>query len=496
MATIKDYVTCRKSGKADQAEKIKKELLLSRPSMAIDLAALGKAEYDAGEVEKSLELYDIALEFVPPENKELVMFSADILNSKGASLRKLGQPEAALKCYTEATRINPNLIAALYNTAILYYMRNEFQLCLEAYHKILSIDPDDTDVLNNMAVVYSDIKQYHNALACYELVIHLKPEHPFAYLNKSLLLLALGQFEEGWKIYESRWDRDATAVKNSVKFDKPVWLGKEDLTGKCLLIHSEQGLGDTIQFCRYANTLSKQGVKILLQVQESLKVLFRDSLDPWIEIYGENDKIPEEYDFHIPIMSLPLALKTTENTIPNEVPYLWAIDATKLTKWRTIIGQSKKIKIGLVLSGSTINYTDSHTYKRRWINLDNLAPVLELDYEFHVIQKDLSPLAFNTLDKYPQVKTYCDEISDFSDTAALIEEMDLIISIDTSVAHLAGAMGKKVWILLPYSADFRWMIDRGDTPWYPTAILFREPTVNSWDIVGKDIAKELVNVFH
>ena len=297
----------------------------------------------------------------------------------------------------------------------------------------------------------------------------------------------LGNYEEGWTLYE--WRRQIKKTKNNYKvYDQPLWLGQESLKNKTILVESEQGFGDVIQFCRYIPMLENIGARVILEVPKDLISIIR-SLNGNFLIVEKGQSI-NHFDFHIPIMSLPLAFKTTTNNIPASIPYLFS-NKTKREYWNKKISKKTKPIIGLVWSGSITHKND----KNRSLLLKDLEPILQLPFEFHSLQKEIRENDELTLSEFKQVLHHQNELNDFSDTAALIEEMDLVISADTSVAHLAGALGKDVWILLPYHPDFRWMLDRKDSPWYPTCSLFRKYEVNDWDKTIEEITYNLQNKF-
>ena len=275
--------------------------------------------------------------------------------------------------------------------------------------------------------------------------------------------------------------------KNNYKlYDQPLWLGKGSLHNKTLLVESEQGFGDVIQFVRYIPMLENIGAKVILEVPKVMTSIIKSLHGNFLVI--EKGKLLPHFDYHISIMSLPLAFNTSINSIPASIPYLFS-DKTKREYWNKKFNKKIKPRIGLVWSGS-INHTND---KNRSLLLKDFEPILQLPFEFHSIQKEVRENDQKTLFEFNQVHQHQDELNDFSDTAALIEEMDLIISVDTSVAHLAGALGKNVWILLSYHPDYRWMLDRKDSPWYPTCTLFRQSKIDDWSDVVLEITSNLQN---
>ena len=277
-------------------------------------------------------------------------------------------------------------------------------------------------------------------------------------------------------------------MKNNYKvYDQPLWLGKESLHNKTLLVESEQGFGDVIQFVRYIPMLEKIGAKVILEIPKVMTSIIKSLHGNFLVI--EKGQLLPNFDYHIPIMSLPLAFNTSINNIPALIPYLFS-DKTKREYWNKKIKKKTKPRIGLVWSGS-INHTND---KNRSLLLKDFEPILGLPFEFHSLQKEVRENDQKTFFEFQLIHDHQNELNDFSDTAALIDEMDLIVSVDTSVAHLAGALGKNVWIILPYASDYRWMIDRNDTPWYPTCTLFRKSKIDDWSDIILEIKYELQNM--
>ena len=298
----------------------------------------------------------------------------------------------------------------------------------------------------------------------------------------SLLHLLRGNLDEGFKYFEWRLKiKKPTAAQARTNL---IWDGEQSLSGKHFVVYEEQGLGDIIQFCRYLPVLEQKGANVTFKVKSNLHALLQ-TMDSKTSL---NTRLPEEnkIDFELPMMSLPLALKTTVETIPAQIPYLYADDQRK-KRWNEKLGNKTVTRIGLVWSGSTWHKNDHN----RSLLLNQLTSLLVLPVEFHSLQKEVREIDIKTLTDFPKINQHQDDLLDLSDTAALIDEMDLVISVDTLVAHLSGAMGKKTFILLPYSPDFRWMLDRADSPWYPTATLFRQPSVGDWDSVISEIRQLL-----
>ena len=283
--------------------------------------------------------------------------------------------------------------------------------------------------------------------------------------------MVLGRFEQGWRQYEWRKKRDEPVATRS--FPQPLWLGEEDIAGKTLFIWWEQGYGDTIQFCRYAKLVEARGAKVIMSVQQPLRGLLKQ-ISPTIEIINA-DEVPADFDYHCPLLSLPLAFGTTLATIPGQQQYLKADEDLRVA-WAARLPPKTKPRIGLVWSGRADHKND----RNRSMELQQLLPILGPDADWICLQNEVREKDLAVLRQFGRIAFFGDELRDFSDTAALLDLMDLVVTVDTSVAHLAGAMGKPVWILLPYNPDWRWLLERDDSPWYPSARLFRQQQLGNW----------------
>jgi len=403
--------------------------------------------------------------------------------NRGVVLYGMHRLDEALTSYDNAIATKPDYVIAHINRGVVLQDRNRTDDALQSYDRAIALTPDNPVAHLNRGVVLQDLNRLDEALTSYDRAIALKPELPQPYWNKSMLKLSMADYLEGWELFEWRWKLAPDALN---KFTKPFWSGAQSLAGKTLLIHSDQGLGDSIQSCRYASMAKSLDAEVILTVQRPLIPLL-STLKGNFSIVDQNAPLPD-HDFHCPIMSLPYAFRTTVQTIPASIPYLF-VDEQKQKLWHNRLGDKDKTKprIGLVWSGGTAHRND----KNRSISLETFRSILQLPIEFHSLQKEVRPKDLEELKKYKQVQQHQDSLMDFADTAALIGEMDLIISVDTSDAHLAGALGQKIWILLPFAADYRWMLDRSDSPWYPTAKLFRQREIGDWPSVILEVENQL-----
>jgi hypothetical protein len=292
----------------------------------------------------------------------------------------------------------------------------------------------------------------------------------------------MGHFEQGWRQFEWRNKRDKPLAVRS--YPQPVWLGKESISGKTLFVYWEHGLGDTIQFCRYVKLVEACGAKVIMSVQQPLYGLLKQ-ISPTIQILKPNEE-PRDFDYHCPLLSLPLALGTTLETIPVEQRYLKS-DEELRSVWSARLPPKTKPRIGVVWSGSVVPKNNPY----RSMELQQFLAIFSPYAEWICLQKEISEKDFAILRQFGRIAFFGDDLRDFSDTAALLDLMDLIITIDTGVAHLAGAMGKPVWILLPYNCDWRWLLDRDDSPWYPSVRLFRQQQIGNWATVTDQVKNQL-----
>ncbi|MGD0958964.1 MAG: tetratricopeptide repeat protein [Methylomonas sp.] len=407
---------------------------------------------------------------------------ADAYVNRGTCHFEMQEFIAALACYDKAISLNPNFAEAYLNRGGALKFLNQNEAYLRNCDKALAIKPDFAEAYVHKGVALMNRHSFDQAAVCFDQAISLKPDLAKAYINKSQYLLMRGEYVEGWKLYEWRW-RDPSRPPGR-KFKQQCWLGEQKINDKVLLIHPEQGLGDFIQCCRYLPLLEKLAYKIIVEVPSPLVSIISTLTGNFI-IVEQGDPLPD-FDIHCPIMSLPLAFNTTVATIPASVPYLYA-NADKRRIWRERLGNKTKPKIGLVWQGSTINPND---YSRS-IPLELWEPILQLPLEFYSLQKEVHQKDIETLRHFRQIVTFFEELNDFSDTAALIAEMDLVISVDTAVAHLAGALAKPVWILLPFTPDFRWGLDSSISPWYPTATMLRQSASGDWPRVMAQLVDRL-----
>ena len=414
--------------------------------------------------------------------------SAEAFHNRGAILHDLKRYTEAVESYDHAIALNPNHAKAYSNRCYSLFELERFEEAVQSGLQAITLAPHSVEAHFNLGVVYHALEAYELSQAHYLQSLKLNPDSAKAHWNLSLQLLLLGIFDGGWEEYEWRWKNEELELYGTLRhFNQPLWLGHEPLAGKTILLHAEQGFGDTLQFCRYAILVAHMGARVILEVQDPLRPLLHQ-LDGIACCISRGAPLPP-FDFHCPLMSLPLAFKTTLVTIPAAPRYL-SSDSVILEAWQARLGRSSKPRIGITWQG----YLKHPNDLKRSIPLQSLLDIIPTDqFQCISLQKDLLPQDRKILEEHPEILHFEESINDFSDTAALCELMDLIITIDTSGAHLAGSLGKLVWLLLPKIPDWRWMLARTDTPWYPNTALYRQSVRGNWEPVLHRVSVDLMN---
>jgi tetratricopeptide (TPR) repeat protein len=446
---------------ADALEHFEKAIQLE-PGRADAHYNLGRALQMLKRVAEAGQCYERALALRPDH--------AEARNNLGNVLLSLNRPQEAIECFEAALALRPDYADAHSNLGIAFHNIERYDEALASYARALAIQPDHADAHNNLGLALRDMNRHEEAIACFERAQAIKPDMVDAQLNEGLARLALGDLDAGWKKYQ--WRR-LTPSFHRRKTPRPLWLGNWDIAGKTILLHGEQGLGDTLQFARYVPLVARRGARVILAVQQPLAPLMAGFAGVSV-LRAQGESIPP-YDCYCPLPSLPLAFQTTVETIPAEIPYV-CVPPERAAKWRPAIEAISRPRIGLMWAGNL-----AHPNRRRWIPLRLLLPLTEThELHFVALQREL-PEGDAQLLESAKVATFLgDRQADLADTAAMIAALDLVITVDTAIAHLAGALGKPVWVLLPFSADWRWLRGRADSPWYPTARIFRQPALGDW----------------
>ncbi|MPZ36410.1 MAG: tetratricopeptide repeat protein [Rhodospirillales bacterium] len=497
------------AGKAAAAQVLLSKALKLNPGSAPVLANLGRALSALHRDDEAMASVDKALALAPD--------SFDAVNIRGNVLLKLNRATEAVSAFERVLTLEPRFLGARANLGNALAQLGRFEEALAQYDLLLAAHPDHPEMLVNRGSALASLGRLDEALAAYDRALALRADYTKARIgrgatlaalnrhqdalheygtvlatnknnadvqhNEALSLLTLGDYRRGFQKYEARWLR--TGMPRRKSLGKPLWLGEYPLARKTILIHAEQGLGDTIQFARYAPLLARAGAKVVLEVQPELTTLLA-RLDGVATVVGRGDALPS-YDVHCPIGSLPLALRTDVSTTPASVPYLAARDE-RVAKWRERIERLPSPRIAVAWSGRVDHAND----RNRSITLERFAPLLAAGQgSFVSIQRELRSGDADTLAQLPNVTHVGDGLGDFDDTAAVMALADLVVAVDTSVVHLAGAMGRPVWVLLPFQPDWRWLLDREDSPWYPAARLFRQPRPGDWESVIGRVREEL-----
>lgn len=394
--------------------------------------------------------------------------------SRGCLFIEFNRLDEALDAFDRAIAMNPEFAHAHYNRGVVLEALNRSNEALASYDRAIAINPDADAYFNRGNVLRRDLGQSGAALASYDRAIALNPGHVGAHVNKAHILLSSGDFDRGLPLYEWRLKlADRIAAAAARRLSAPRWLGKETLTGKTILLHSELGLGDTLQFCRYAEVVAGLGARVILEVQRPLVGLL-ENLAGASQVLAQGETLPT-VDYQCSLISLPLAFQTRLDTIPRTRRYLRS-GPSKEAYWQTRLAGTRNPRIGLVWCGSLLHKVDHD----RSLSLTQLIENLPVRFQYVSLQYEVREGDRETLRAHEEILHFADELRDFTDMAALCENLDLVISVDTNVAHLSGALGRKTWVLLPFHPDWRWLTERTDSPWYPTIKLYRQDGVGDW----------------
>lgn len=415
----------------------------------------------------------------------------DVLRQQGEDLYNAGRYSEAESVFRACLIAAPRDAGAHYNLGVVLAKQDRYHEAIVCFTAALKHNPDLSLAYTNVGFCLNELGETSMALQAFSLAHQLAPDDPMPELNEGLALLTLGEFGEGWRKFEARWHRkEAKPLMRN--FTKPLWRG-EDLRGKAILLHAEEGFGDTLQMARYLPLFQERGAKPVFEVQPALVRLLQASLPSGVKILAQGGDPLPDFDYYAPILSVPIGFDTQLSTIPSPISYLKAPQEDK-AKWERLLpsqsdhGQKPAKRVGLVWSGRPSHERDRH----RSIPLVRLAPLFALPHmtwvnlQYPITQQDLSFFIAQRGFVHEPVL-----FKDFADTAGLIEHLDLVITVDTSVAHLAGALGKPTWVLLPYVADWRWLQKRTDTPWYPTMRLYRQSRIGDWDSTILNIKQDL-----
>jgi tetratricopeptide (TPR) repeat protein len=531
--TMQEAVGLHRAGRLREAEKLYARIVKAAPDYFDALHLFGSLKAQSGQMGEALRLITAALKINPRATDALINL-ANVMHA-------LKRDADALECLDKALAIRPDDVQALQNRGAALLTLNRPQDALASFEQVLAREPRNGEALLNRGVAKATLERHAEALADLDAALALMPGHPNvlynrgnallqlgryaeaiadfdralaampaharawnnrgralqqlnrhaeavksfdkaielqkndadAQLNRALSLLTLGNLKEGFKQYEWRWKRSGmTDLRRG--YNRPLWLGEFPLGHKTILLHAEQGLGDTIQFARYAPIVAQAGAKVLLEVQPELKALLA-GLDGVTACMARGEPLPA-YDLHCPLGSMPLALKTDSANVPAAIPYLRA-DTARIDKWRDRIAPLPGTRVALAWAGQANHAND----RNRSLDLKLLEPLLALDgMSFVSIQRDLRGNDEALLARHANVTHVGGQLADMADTAAMMSLVDLVIAVDTSVVHLAGALGRPTWVMLPFAPDWRWGLSGEHGAWYPQTRLFRQPSPGDW----------------
>lgn len=501
--------TCRRAGKTEQAISAARQALHLDPKFAAAYYSMAMALLNVRKYDNAVAAFRRAVELNPGFTEALfhlggTLFSLgqfedaiavyrrwlsreprsfEALCGLGMSLRDSGRPSEAVDVMREAVAIRPDSAQAHNTLGVSLAKTDKTQEAVDVFRRATELQPNNATSFKNLGVGLAELGKYDESIAALQHAIELKPDMPEAHGNLGLLSLMKGDFKRGWAEYEWRWRAQLTFLSPPRDFTQPRWNG-ERLGGKKILVYAEQGFGDSIQFVRYLPMVERAGGSVVLECQAELVRLLGKAAGV-NQIVPAGDPLP---GFHCqcPLLSLPIIFSTDLNTIPVKIPYLSPNPAI-VERWKKRIDSlPAAFKVGLVWAGSTKNQHD----RKRSITFDQVARLADIPrVHFFSLQKDRRnqsppPPGMTFID-------WTDELRDFEETAGLIANLDLVIAVDTAAAHLAGAIGKPVWVMVSFVPDWRWMLDRADSPWYPTMRIFRQKSARDWDRVIQDVSDAL-----
>jgi tetratricopeptide (TPR) repeat protein len=452
-------------GRLDEAISCYRKALALRPDIVETLDNLAGALRAKRELDAAQACYERALALRPDR--------VESHNGLGVVLRDRGRLKEAVACYERALALMPDHPETRNNLGVALVDLGRADEAIEHHERALALQPGRAETHYNLGSALQRQGRYAAALACYGRALALKPDYAQAHLNRSLALLLTGELDEGWQEYEWRFAVNVYARN----FDRPLWSG-EPLAGQNILIHAEQGFGDTLQFIRYVPAVAARGGRVVLEVPKPL-VRLACTVAGVSQVVAAGDTLPD-FDCHCPLLSLPRVFKTNVATIPAAVPYL-TVPAEAKAAWAEQIAVAPGLRVGIVWAGTIVGAIDLQLLQPLW----EVCGISWFSLQVGRPSADISALdGVKILDLSPW-------LADFAETAAAICQLDLVISVDTSVAHLAGALARPTWLLLRYPPEWRWLLEREDSPWYPTARLFRQRKAGDWPGVVSDVASAL-----
>jgi Flp pilus assembly protein TadD len=464
-------------GDMGQAAASLREAICLKPDYAEAHFNLGNTLVEMNRREEAIPIFRRALELRPDY--------VDVLNNLGLALCEIGRTGEAAVLLRQAVRLKPDDAEALNSLGMALADQARFDEAVAVYDRALQINPRHAEAHTNLGSAYKEQGRLEEAVACYDYALWLRPDDATTRWNRSLAWLQQGDYQRGWAEYEWRWKRKRSRRR---PFAQPAWDGSP-LEGRTILLYMEQGLGDMIQFIRYAPLVKQRGGKVVVECPDMLLQLFA-SVAGVDRLLAEGTELPP-FDVHAPLMSLPYLLGTRLDTVPTDIPYL-SVPAELVESWRSRLGGHDTFKVGVVWQGNPHHKWDRY----RSVRLTDFAPLAEVPgVQLISLQKGDAAAALRSHDRSCRVTEWAApqdrESGTFAETAAVMKNLDLVVTVDTAVAHLAGALALPVWVALSTIADWRWLMGRTDTPWYPTMRLFRQRTLGKWGPVFERMADEL-----
>jgi tetratricopeptide (TPR) repeat protein len=516
-SAVTDYfahlgMALQRQNRLDDAIKCFDRTLLLDPGQAEIWCRMGEVLQQQNRPDEAIMSFDQALT-VKPDYREAA-------NAGALLYFKSGRYEAALARFTQSAGIDPTQAGAFNFISMCQWPLRRYDEALANGHKALALAPKQPEIHKNIGLILQKLDRQEEALTWFYSAIALRPDFPPAlndrattlfalrrideafadidraitldpecadyHWNRALLYLLVGRFDEGWPARE--WGRKCALVGFvDRKFTQPRWFGDAPIAGKTILLHSDEGLGDTIQFCRYATEVARLGARVILEVEASLHPLLTGIDGVSLCLPKLTDVPLPDFDPHCPLSGLPLAFKTRLETIPAARAYLPPLPEARLREWRERLGAHDRLRVGLVWSGNPSHAND----RNRSMTLQRMLSILHERASFYSLQKEPRDEDRATLAARADIIDFTGYLTDFVETAALISCLDLVVTVDTSVAHLAAALGRPTWILLPHTPDYRWLLDRDDSPWYPSARLFRQGANRDYSAVLTRVRGEL-----
>lgn len=425
---------------------------------------LGYLALTRGETDTAARYYEAALEQAPADG--------GIASNLADLRRQQGRFAEAVALFRRAIALAPEHAEIRANLGALLISRHRMEEAVTVLEQALRLNPSLVGAHADIATALCCLNRYEEAPGHYRAIAKIHPANNSARYMEALALLALGDFENGWRKHEVRWFAEM-GEGHRLAIHSPSWDGQEDVAGRTILLHAEQGFGDTVMFCRYVPMVAARGARVVLMAPQPLCPLLTP-LPGVAEIMAYGQASPPPYDTHSSLMSLPWAFRTRIDTVPATVPYLYASPEAR-DRWAARLGpRDGRRRVAIAWSGSDSVWN-------RALPLEALAPLLARDdTEFHVAQTEIRDPDRAAMTAFPQLRDHSRDLADFADTAGLLSQMDMVISVDTVLVHLAGAMALPVWTMLPFGCDYRWMTKGTTSPWYPTMRLFRQPRFLDW----------------